>query len=326
MRINSRIEEGLEKVMLRLALYILAALSLQLVFSGMAYAYSYKGPFEVSSNSIFSLNRATIEPKNSAAISKTSIYLSKSLINAWGKSDDYLIDYELWVTKINLKTPINRSFDCNFIFLIADNGTDLLDAPIHDFHNLFGLNQNDRDRHPYGENAIDLGDGNLIKGHGTIRSVKFKADYSFRGFVFSLSYSSSYENSIVSDSMWLEDNAGLSVQSFSYLRGMIFYYGFGYSYDIDESDNIIAGVPYFSGFLSWEWEINHNTSVVLQVMGMNHQDREHHPLNKTALELLGGLKFHFDTTIMEIAVIENGPNFRNSPDFGLHFAVKSEIY
>jgi len=261
--------------------------------------------------------------------------------NVWANKSAYLMDYEMLDTIVTATYGFNKRLGLAVAFDNRSYFGGELDNFIQEFHDLFGIDQNGRDKVPRNRKVIQIFDpqtGNLLN--------EFSAgDLNNNGLGLLLNYNITHGTTIwpalniyglvryatKSAEIFNKDNPvdygfGLGLSKRWWKRWYT-YAALGYTlfddYDIEQS-NPGAQPPkfedyQFTGMLSLSWHYTPTFSILAQYLFSGPNIKNVDGLDEPSHEVHLGFKWRVDQYgLLEFALVENIITMDNSPDFGLH--------
>jgi len=264
------------------------------------------------------------------------VHAGTTWTNVWVDSSEIILDYEMLDTHIAVSYGINKRLGVGIAFDQRNYFGGAMDNFIQEFHDIFNIDQNGRDRVDRNLSRIIRYDdqGNIIfetdnlnylenngisliaqyiLSHGTNRLPAIGISGVLR---YGLNTSSSEDNHEPLD--W-SIGIGLSKRwsdtwyTYSYLG----YTNYGQTemFGLEFKD---ASISFMLAF-AWQWKPNF--SMLFQYVFSEGVVKDFGSLSDPSHEVNIGFKWQLSSgSIIEFALIENVITFDNSPDFGLHLA------
>ena len=265
------------------------------------------------------------------------VHAGTTWTNVWVESSEVALDYEMLDTHIAVSYGINKRLGFGIGFDQRNYFGGAMDNFIQEFHDLFGIDQNGRDR--VGRNLSHIiqydDQGNIIfetddlsnlenngisliaqyiLSHGTTRWPAIGLSGVLRYGFNSPSSEDNHEP--------LDWNIGIGLSKrwtdIWYTYSLLGYTRYGQTELIGlefEKDAI-------SFMLAFAWQWKPNFSILLQYLFSESVVKDFGSVSKPSHEINLGFKWQLSSgSIVEFALIENFITFDNSPDFGLHLAL-----
>jgi Protein of unknown function (DUF3187) len=256
--------------------------------------------------------------------------------NVWVDSSEVALDYEMLDTHIAVSYGINKRLVLAMAFDQRNYFGGAMDNFIQEFHDLFGIDQNGRDKVDRNLSRIIRYDdqGNIIFQTDDLSNmenngISFVAQYilshgtrswpaiGISGMLrYGLNTPPSEDNHEPLD--W-NIGIGLSKRLTNswYMYSNLCYTNFGQTelFDLQFEGDAIS----FMLALAWKWKPNF--SILLQYVFSEGVVKDFGSISDPSHEMNLGFKWQLSSgSLIEFALIENVITFDNSPDFGLHLA------
>lgn len=265
------------------------------------------------------------------------VHTSLTWTNVWVDNSRVALDYEMLDTHIAVSYGINKQFGLGIAFDQRNYFGGGMDNFIQEFHDLFGIGQNGRDRVDRNLSRIIRYDdqGNIIfetddlsflenngislitqyiLSHGTNRLPAIGVSGVLR---YGLNTSSSEDNHEPLD--W---SIGIGLSK----RWSDTWYTYSYLGYTNYGQTEMFGQEFkdesISFMLAFAWQWKPNFSILFQYVFSEGVVKDLGSLSDPSHEMNLGFKWQLSSgSIIEFALIENVITLDNSPDFGLHLAL-----
>ncbi|MBW1822392.1 MAG: DUF3187 family protein, partial [Deltaproteobacteria bacterium] len=265
------------------------------------------------------------------------VHAGTTWTNVWIDSSEVALDYEMLDTHIAVSYGLNKRLGLGIAFDQRNYFGGGMDNFIQEFHDLFGIDQNGRDRVDRNLSHIILYDdqgniifetddlsnlenngisliGQYILSHGTTRWPAIGVSGVLR---YGLSTPSSEDNHEPLD--W---NIGIGLSK--RLSDIWYIYShLGYTkYGQTELIGLEFEKDAISFMLAFAWQWKPNFSMLFQYVFSQGVVKDFVSLSDPSHEVSIGFKWQLSSGIIfEFAMVENVITYDNSPDFGLHLAL-----
>ncbi|MDY6793243.1 MAG: DUF3187 family protein [Thermodesulfobacteriota bacterium] len=265
------------------------------------------------------------------------IHAGTTWTNVWIDSSEVALDYEMLDTHIAVSYGINKRLGLGIAFDQRNYFGGAMDNFIQEFHDIFGIDQNGRDRVDRNLSRIVRYDdqGNIIFETDNLSYLENNGITLFSQYILShgsnrwpaigvsgvlrygLNTPSSEDNHEPLD--W-SIGIGLSKRWTDtwYMYSHLGYTNYGRTEmsGLEFKDDAIS----FLLALAWQWKPN--SSILFQYVYSEGVVKDFGSLSNPSHEINLGFKWQLSSgSIIEFALVENVITFDNSPDFGLHFAL-----
>lgn len=311
-----------------------------LCFSHVGY-----GPLHLSSQSPLQSLRLALTPRTPSTLGRGQFELravatwanlwaidSANFFPEFGEYGPYYLDYETLDATVSVAYGVSDVLQVEGGFENRNRFGGAMDGFIQGFHDLFGLDQNGRDRVPKDQHRIvlDPGDGRAVvdvgsEGIGTFsRAVELTIQHNVScggRHRPALAWSVTGRYGLHADEL---EGSPLDVAlslSTSRRLGEFYVYGtLGYArYGSDRFRGLELRDSQLSGLVAGEWRFRPRMSVVFQWLASQGAVDEYPPFSKPSHEVTVGWKGEIaDLGVLELGLLENVITFDNSPDFGIH--------
>lgn len=296
------------------------------------------GPLRLRSQSPFQSLRLGLTALAPSTISRNEweVFIAGTLANVWANTEDeYFFDYEMLGSQVSLAYGISNAFKLEIGYHERRIFGGVLDGFIAGFHDAFGIDQDGRNEHPYGDVRVDIQDKSGesttsrdeegVISRGLELAVQHNVTCGTRGFP-SFSYAVQLRYTLEDSGPVDRDKPidfGLSIASSKRFSDLYLYLGGGYFfYGSDKVGGIKLRKEQKSGMLAFEWRYVPSQSVLLQFLATEGQAVDLGSFSDYSYEVTLGWKWEMlQKYVFELGLIENVIIYDNSPDFGIHTGI-----
>lgn len=301
------------------------------------------GLLRIASQSPGQSLRLGLIPRTPSNLSAGSweIYAGSTWVNVWADTSEYHLDFEALSSEIFVTYGVDSDWQVELDVVARTTFGGGMDGFIQEFHRAVGMDQggreevgkNDTEIHvdPSGSQpATDLGDSDLqgaTEAHGrvTIQRSLFHGGEAPPSLVLALTA----QMPLGTHSQYRGGNLDLGLDlaaaqrlgsCYGYVTVSYVRFGADQVYGIDlrrSSWNGLVGLEY-RGTLAW--------SLIAQYMVSQGVATDYHVFSEASHEITGGAKVVLNRSVIaELGLIENVFVFDNSPDFGVHVALRARF-
>jgi thioredoxin-related protein len=314
-------------------------------YRGKSVCFSHVGygPLHLYSQSPFQALRFGMRPRTPSTISRGQFEFLSTLTwaNIWNidgaldnEMKDYYLDFESLQTSFALAYGITDTVEIEGEFHHRSRFGGYMDGMTQWFHDLFGIDQNARDKAPKSDFVFQLNPPHqrpevILNGsdRGTfVRSLQVSLQHNVscgtkRFPAFSYSMTARWETADPGDFEGGNDFDLSASVALSRKFGKFYLYGtLGHAWlGRDNFRGLKMKDNQSSGILALEWKYSLNKSILLQHLWTEGLIENFGPFSDPSNEITLGWKWEFlEGSILEIGIIENIFSYDNSPDFGIH--------
>jgi thiol-disulfide isomerase/thioredoxin len=301
------------------------------------------GPLDLPSQSPFQALRLGLSPRTPSTLGRGQIEarFRATWVNFWAPEDpDFVFDYEQLQTNIGLAYGFSDTLQFELGFETRSRFGGGMDSFVQEFHDLFNIDQNGRDKVPRGDFTFDIGpsDGNpgfsltdddkgiyatsllfTLQHNVTCGTEKLPA------IAYAFTLRTELKNEDLEGGSPLDIGAWLSAsQRFGtfYLYGTLGYTHFGR----DNFHTVELRDDQLSALVALEWRFKPRASLMVQYLITEGVAESLGDLSSPSHEITLGAKWEVvKGTVLEFGLIENVITLGNSPDFGIHFGITSRF-
>ena len=307
---------------------------LSICFSNVGY-----GPLRLESQSPFQSLRLGLRPRTPSTLADDQWQVRAALtwVNTWALDREFdspdnlfFLDYEMLQGTVSAAYGITDTLEIEGEFQNRSRFGGHMDGFIQGFHDLFGIDQNDRDEVPKGLFRFDLTPSD---GRPEVSLANAKRGSFVQALGVSIQHNVtcgtsrlpafSYSGTIRlsdSDDLGTELDLGLSV-AVARRFGAIYVYGtLGYSwFGEDDFYGLELNDTQGTFLAAVEWRFLPRQSLLLQLLITEGLIDDLDSFSDMSNELTIGWKWQvIPKGVLELGIIENLVSFDNSPDFGFH--------
>lgn len=296
------------------------------------------GPLHIRSQAVGPSLHLTMSPIDPGKFEPGGyrLYVGSTWTNMWANEDRYFLDFERIENYVEISNAFNERFALTLGFTQSNYFGGAMDNAIEEFHDLFGINQNGRDKASHNDSRFILYDakGNIISDIDVAKRANNNAIYITAQYLlhpgttqipaigiggtvqYGLNTPSSEDDHEPLDigiamglfKRW--SHRWYSYHQLGYIRyGQTEFFGLKF-----EETNLFA-----INTIVWHWRPN--LSILLQHIYHEGAMENFGNLSNGSHELDLGFKWKFSGgNVIEFAIIENIITYDNSPDFGIHLA------
>lgn len=265
--------------------------------------------------------------------------------NVWAQERSYLLDYEMLDFYGGFSHGFNHKWGVSAIYDNRSYFGGALDGFIQGAHDIMGIDQNNREDFPKNRALLQIFDrhSGIMIDEMSARDlnnsgISFLINCNiFNGTphwpsmnVYAVTRLALEHSEIFTHSDRLETGFGLGLAK--RWTDHLFTYGvIGYSFHNnhtkDYSDSrLVLKKEQVNAMASMAWQSNDSWSFLLQYLYSSNAVKEIRGLRENCHELHLGLKYKIGRSrILDFSIIENIITMDNSPDFGLHVAIRQSF-
>ena len=301
------------------------------------------GPLDLPSQSPFQALRLGLSPRTPSTLGRGQIEarFRATWVNLWApEAPDFVLDYEQLQTNIGLAYGFSDTFQFEVGFETRSRFGGEMDSFIQEFHDLFNIDQNGRDKVPRGDFRFNIGpsDGNPgVRLTGDDKgiyatSLLFTVQHNVTCGTEKLpaiAYAFTVRTELINED--LEGGSPLDLGlwlSASQRYGTCYLYGtLGYTlFGRDDFRTVELRDDQFSALVAFEWRFKPRVSLLIQYLLTEGVAESLGDLSSASNEITLGAKWEVVRgTVLEFGLIENVITLGNSPDFGIHFGITSRF-
>lgn len=300
------------------------------------------GPLDLPSQSPLQGLRLGFTPRTPSTLIKgeKELRARATWVNIWAPEAEFQFDYETLQIEAALGYGLSDTVQIEGGITVQSRFGGEMDGFIQEFHDLFNIDQNGRDQVPRGRFAFDIDPTATQPGVSLTNSDR--GIYSTAALVtlqhnvtcgtlrlpaFSYALTGRYE--IQSDDLQGGSpfDFGISIALAKRVKTFYLYGTAGYSvFGREEFRGIDLRSDQLSFLAALEWRAFSTASLLVQYLLTEGLADAPGELSEFSNEITLGAKWEIvNGTVLEFGLIENILTFGNSPDFGLHLAVKSRF-
>jgi hypothetical protein len=264
--------------------------------------------------------------------------------NVWAQERSYLLDYEMLDSTLGVSYGFNQRLGVSVMVDSRSYFGGKMDGFIQGFHDLLGLDQNNRDDYRKGRAVITEYDpvtGNLINRNSAHElnnsGLNLLVNYNFihdnrvlpAVNLYCVARYAFESADIVTKGDGLDLGLGIGLakkwNSSFYTYGIA---GFTLYDDQDDTQQTIIKLKrhQFTGLFAMAYPLSQNAAVLAQYLYSTSVVETLPGLDDPSHELHFGLKFRVGKkSLMDISIIENIVSMDNSPDFGVHLGWRLDL-
>ena len=303
------------------------------------------GILEIRSQAVGQSLRLTLPMLIPGDISKGSrAYVGMTWTNVWSNDSEFLLDYEMLDTLVGFGYGFNNNFGVGAFLDNRSYFGGLMDDFIEGFHNMFGIDQDGRDKAPSGRSVIQLKDPETGEVTAEIPADKLDntglsilANYNFyfenpqlpSMNVYGVARHTLQSPKVFEKTANLDYGLGLGLSKRWFERWYT-HAVVGYTWYADrgriEPGNVTFEDEQLTVLLALGWQYTPDFALLAQYLYGSAVINKFEELDKPSHEVHLGFRWKVNKTYMlDFALIENIITMDNSPDFGLHLGLNASF-
>ncbi len=301
------------------------------------------GPLQIRSQALGQSLRMTMMPIDPGRFEENGYHFFCSTVwtNVWADEDRYFLDYEMMDTRLEISKAFTERLVLSIGYDQRNYFGGAMDNSIAQLHDLFGIDQNGRDKVPHNDSRFILYDaaGNTVSdtrdvAHADNNCVYLTGQYLLHPGTTQMpavAISTTVKYGLETPPNEDDDeplDMGIAVGLFK--RWSLHWYSYHQLGYIRYGQTELFGLKfeeynlYAMNAVAWRWKTN--LSILLHYIYHEGALEDFGGLSDASHELNFGFKWKMlSGNIIEFALVENIITFDNSPDFGLYLAYKYRL-
>ena len=290
------------------------------------------GPLMVRSQAPLQSSGVNTRLRDASNFTDNEVFLSASVASVWAESDDYMLDYYQNDIFGGFQMPINEFFKAELSYTFRYAADNHLDSLTILFHDAIGMSQNgredvDNDRfYINGPNNTIEDFENEVLGSSVelyLEQLLFEKQGHSVSLGGTLYYnyvpSGPFEDSSFEQAVQLNYTGKFGLHHSVYLMGSITHR------TPDDFSDIVLKEWAMNGGIGYQYRPSFRHAYLLEYRRYEGEAEDISDLSEPVNEITLGYRLHFETSAVELAVVENIINMDNSADIALTLSFRHRM-